>query len=101
MGRNNKPKGFRREKDEDLEPLDLIRVRKGVLKTEIKNGVEFSVQANTGTNLDGEKQWTCPFCNLMFGVGVSHVVVWEAATGPEKRRHFHNVCWKKFQGRLF
>ena len=100
MGRNNKPKGFQRNND-DEEPVDIVRLRDGIKTTVIKNGVEFSVQTTSGNNAEESKKWTCPFCSLSFGTGLSHVVAWESAYGPEKRRHFHDACWKKFQGRLF
>jgi hypothetical protein len=100
VGRNNKPKGFQRNND-DEEPVDIVRLRDGIKTTVIKNGVEFSVQTTSGNNAEESKKWTCPFCSLSFGTGLSHVVAWESAYGPEKRRHFHDACWKKFQGRLF
>jgi len=100
MGRNNKPKGFKRATDED-EPIDVIRLRDGIKKTVIKNGIEFSVQTTSGKTAEESKQWICPFCSISFGPGVSHLVAWESAYGPEKRRHFHIACWQKFQGRLF
>jgi hypothetical protein len=100
VGRNNKPKGFQRNND-DEEPVDIVRLRDGIKTTVIKNGVEFSVQTTSGNNAEESKKWTCPFCSLSFGTGISHIVAWESAYGPEKRRHFHDACWKKFQGRLF
>jgi hypothetical protein len=100
MGRNNKPKGLKRDDDDD-EPMDVIRLREGIKKSVIKNGIEFYVQTTSGNNAEESKKWICPFCSLTFGVGISHVVAWESAYGPEKRRHFHTACWTKFQGRLF
>ncbi|MBJ7280416.1 MAG: hypothetical protein JHD31_00880 [Rhodoluna sp.] len=99
MGRNNKPKGFSRGDDE--EPMDIAKLRDGIKKTVFKNGIEFSLQTTSGKTVDGAKTWICPGCNISFGPGISHVVVWESALGVGKRRHFHNVCWQKFQGRLF
>jgi hypothetical protein len=100
MGRNNKPKGLKRDDDDD-EPMDVIRLREGIKKSVIRNGIEFYVQTTSGNNAEESKKWICPFCSLTFGVGISHVVAWESAYGPEKRRHFHTACWTKFQGRLF
>lgn len=100
MGRNNKPKGFKKSEQDD-EPMDIIRLRDGIKRTEFKNGTEFYVQTTSGNNAEESKKWICPFCSLTFGTGIAHVVAWESAYGPEKRRHFHNQCWKKFQGRLF
>jgi hypothetical protein len=100
MPRNNKPRGFQRGSDDD-EPMDIARLRDGIKKTVIKNGIEFFVQTASGKNDEETKRWICPFCHLSFGPGLSHVVAWESEYGPEKRRHFHNACWQKFQGRLF
>jgi len=101
MPRNNRPKGFRKGDDDDDEPMDIARLRDGIKKTVYKNGVEFSVQTTSGKTAEETKRWICPFCSLSFGPGISHIVAWESAEGPSKRRHFHNVCWQKFQGRLF
>jgi len=98
MGRNNKPKGFSRGDDE--EPMDIARLRDGIKKTVFKNGIEFSVQTTSGKMADGDKIWKCPGCHITFGPGISHVVVWESALDVSTRRHFHNVCWQKYQGRL-
>lgn len=98
MPRNNRPKNSKRSEDD--EAMDLERVRSGIARTEIKNGIEFTVQTTAGRNAEETKRWICPFCNVSFGPGVSHVVAWESATGTHQRRHFHNECWKKFQGRL-
>jgi hypothetical protein len=32
--------------------------------------------------------------------GISHIVAWDSVRGVETRRHFHNACWKSFQGPL-
>ena len=100
MPRNNRPKGYKNSGDDD-EPMDIRRLRDGIAKTVMKNGIEFTVQTTSGRNADGDKRWICPGCNLNFGPGISHVVVWETDLGPQNRRHFHNVCWQKFQGRLY
>jgi hypothetical protein len=99
MPRNNRPKGFKGGDDD--EPMDIARLREGIARTEFKNGIEFTVQTTAGKNADADKKWICPGCNLTFGPGISHVVVWETDLGAGNRRHFHNVCWKKFQGRLY
>jgi len=100
MPRNNRPRGFRQPDDDD-EPLDLARLRDGIAKTVIKNGIEFTVQTTSGKKAEDGKTWTCPSCHIVFGPGISHVVVWETDLGPQNRRHFHNICWQKYQGRLF
>lgn len=98
MPRSNRPKNSKR-KDEE-ETLDLERVRSGIARTEIKNGTEFTVQTTAGRAAEETKRWICPFCQISFGPGISHIVAWESAAGPTQRRHFHNNCWKKFQGRI-
>jgi hypothetical protein len=81
--------------------MDIARLREGIAKTVFKNGVEFTVQTTSGRKAEDDKRWTCLGCNLVFGPGISHVVVWETAVGPQNRRHFHNGCWQKYQGRIF
>ena len=100
MPRNNKPKGFRRDNEDD-EPIDIARLRDGIAKTVIKAGVEYTTQTTSGRNAEEAKRWICPYCSLSFGPGIAHIVVWESAFGPSKRRHFHSSCWPKFQDRLF
>ena len=82
------------------EPLDLDRVRIGVKRTEIKRGVEYSVQTSSGQSAEEDKSWVCPHCNLAISKGQSHTVAWDSVRGVETRRHFHNSCWKAFQGPL-
>lgn len=46
------------------------------------------------------KQYVCPGCNAVIGVGESHEVVWSEDTilgaqyGIEARRHWHTSCWR-------
>jgi hypothetical protein len=37
---------------------------------------------------------------LQISKGLSHIVAWDELRGVETRRHFHNACWKSFQGPL-
>jgi hypothetical protein len=37
---------------------------------------------------------------LQIAKGVSHIVAWDEIRGVDTRRHFHNSCWKSFQGPL-
>jgi hypothetical protein len=37
---------------------------------------------------------------LQITKGISHIVAWDSVRGVETRRHFHNACWKSFQGQL-
>ena len=84
----------------EFQPLDLDRVRVGVKRTEIKRGVEYSVQTTSGQNAEQDKSWVCPHCNLAISKGQNHTVAWDSIRGVETRRHFHNSCWKAFQGPL-
>jgi hypothetical protein len=83
-----------------FQPLDLDRVRIGVKRIETKRGVEYSVQTTTGRNAEEDKSWVCPHCNLAISKGQNHTVAWDSVRGVETRRHFHNSCWKAFQGPL-
>ena len=98
MPRSNRPKNSKRNNEEDS--LDLERVRSGIARTEIKNGIEFTVQTTTGRAAEEGKSWKCPYCQISFGPGIAHIVAWETAGGTNDRRHFHTACWTKFQGRL-
>jgi len=83
-----------------FQPLDMDRVRIGVKKLETKRGVEYSVQTSIGQNAEDDKTWVCPHCNQSITKGQSHTVAWDSVRGVETRRHFHNACWKAFQGPL-
>jgi len=97
MPRSNRPK--RSKRDVEFEEIDLNRVRGGK-RSEIKRGVEYTVQPTTGANAEVGKSWTCPYCQLQIEIGTSHLVAWDELRGVESRRHFHNGCWTKFQGPL-
>ena len=84
----------------EFQPLDLVRVRIGVKRTELKRGVEYSVQTTTGAKAEDDKSWVCPNCHLGISKGQSHTVAWDSVRGVDTRRHFHNACWKTFQGPL-
>lgn len=99
MPRSNRPKGSKKRNDEPQE-LNLDLVRFGVRKTEIRRGVEYTVQTTNGANAEDSKTWTCPHCNLQIGRGVAHTVAWDTERGLDTRRHFHNQCWKSYQGPL-
>jgi hypothetical protein len=83
-----------------FQPLDLEKVRIGIKRTEFKRGVEFAAQTTAGARADDDKSWVCPNCNLSITKGQNHTVAWDAVRGVETRRHFHNACWKAFQGPL-
>jgi len=97
--RSNRPKRSKAREDV-TEELDFNAVRFGIRQTTIKRGVEYTTQTSVGANADETKTWVCPHCNLQIVKGVSHIVAWDEIRGPETRRHFHNACWKSFQGPL-
>jgi hypothetical protein len=97
VGRKNQS---RRGKREEPEALDLDRVRMGIRTTVIKGSISFTKQSHSGASAEEGKKWTCPFCNGTFGEGVAHVVAWETDLGPSIRRHFHSMCFSRWQGRI-
>lgn len=99
MGRPNRPKRGQPQRVEP-EELNLSLVRMGVRKTEIKRGVEYTVQTSVGANAEEDKTWVCPNCHLDISKGLSHVVAWDSVRGVDTRRHFHTACWKSYQGVL-
>jgi len=99
MGRSNRPKGSKPRQDEP-EELGLVVARLGVRRSELKRGVEYTVQTTVGANAEADKTWICPNCHLEISKGLSHLVAWDTVRGVETRRHFHNACWKSYQGVL-
>jgi hypothetical protein len=65
------------------------RLLAGWKRTEVRRGVEWTVQPVT-----------CPGCGGQIDVGVAHVVTWRAngvlgdAADLAARRHWHQHCWK-------
>jgi hypothetical protein len=53
-----------------------------------------------GTNAEEGKTWICPMCVVVIEQGVVHTVAWDVHRGVKSRRHFHNNCWKLFDGLL-
>jgi hypothetical protein len=99
MGRSNRPRNSRKH-TEQPEEIDLSAVRFGIRRTEIKRGVSYTTQTSVGASADDGKVWVCPHCHLQITKGLSHIVAWDEIRGIETRRHFHNACWKAFQGQL-
>jgi hypothetical protein len=99
MGRPNRPKRGQPNRAEP-EELNVSLVRLGARKIELKRGVEYTVQASIGANAEEDKTWVCPNCHLDISKGLSHIVAWDSVRGVETRRHFHNACWKSYQGVL-
>lgn len=98
MPRNNRSR--RAKGNSEPEELNLNVLRQGLRHTEFKRGVEHTVQSTSGRSEDGEKSWICPHCNLTISQGIAHTVAWDAHRGLDTRRHFHNACWKAWQGSL-
>jgi hypothetical protein len=80
--------------------LDPNRLRTLLPRFEIKRGVEFEVSQTSGNNAEEGKSWVCPVCVVLITPGLIHTVAWDTHRGPSSRRHFHNHCWKIFDGLL-
>ena len=100
MPRSNRPKRSKNSKREEPVEIDLDRALRGMKRTEVKNGVEYTVQTSSGANAEDGKTWICPHCHVTIQKGVTHIVAWDAHRDVSTRRHFHNACWKSFQGPL-
>ncbi len=90
----------RRQPEVRIEELDLNRVRLSLPKTELKRGVEYQVQQTNGRGAEEGKVWICPVCVINIEPGLTHTVAWDLHRGVQTRRHFHNHCWKLFDGML-
>lgn len=90
----------RSRKQEQHRELDLNLVRYLAPHIEVKRGVEYQVAQSTGANAEEGKTWVCPECSLTIEPGVVHTVAWGVVRGASTRRHFHNHCWKIFNGTL-
>ena len=90
----------RRQPPVRIEELDLNRVRLSLPRTETKRGAEFQVQQTNGLGAEAGKVWICPVCRINIEPGVIHTVAWDLHRGVSTRRHFHNHCWKLFDGVL-
>jgi hypothetical protein len=98
--RSNRPKRTKSGKNSEPEPMNLDVVRFGLKTSTVKRGVEYTVQTTTGALADDGKTWVCPECGISIAKGTAHTVAWDAVRGVDTRRHFHNHCWKVFQGPL-
>jgi hypothetical protein len=78
----------------------LDRMIAGFKRTEIKRGVEWSVQPVSAAQ--ALKSYTCPGCARTIEPGTAHLVAWRAdgvlgdAADLAARRHWHSHCWKVF-----
>lgn len=90
--------GSRRRRPERRNPdTSLDRLISGWRRTELRRGVEWSVQPIGPGRSD--KPYTCPGCSRQIEPGMAHVVTWreDGVMGPradlEARRHWHTHCW--------
>lgn len=98
VGRTNRPR--RAGKREQPEETSHKKALFGAKRLEMKRGVEYTVQTHSGASDDPAKTWTCPGCHILIQRGTPHIVAWSEDRGSDGRRHFHTVCWQKFQGTL-
>jgi len=84
----------------EYQELDLTRLRTSLPHIEVKRGIEFEVSQTTGSNAEEGKSWVCPMCVVLITPGDVHTVAWDTLRGVQSRRHFHNHCWKLFDGLL-
>ena len=97
MARGKKRRGAPKR---EYEELDVTRLRMSIPHTEQKRGGELQVQPTMGSNAEEGKTWICPVCVVLIEPGVVHTVAWDIHRGVQSRRHFHNHCWKLFDGIL-
>ena len=95
-----KGKKRRGQPQQDITELDLSRLKTSLPHTELKRGIEFQVQQTSGHNAETGKVWICPVCVISIEPGIQHTVAWDLHRGVQTRRHFHNHCWKLFDGML-
>lgn len=91
----------RRQPKQEYRELDFSMLKMSLPHVVTKRGIEFQVQQTTGVNAEEGKSWVCPVCSLSIEPGVSHTVAWDLHRGVQTRRHFHNHCFKIFDGELF
>jgi len=86
----------RPERPHDDDSLD--RLIAGWKRTEVRRGVEWTVQPISAPQ--AQKEYLCPGCARTVAVGTAHVVVWRAdgvlgdAADLAARRHWHTHCWR-------
>ncbi|MEY3966996.1 MAG: hypothetical protein RLZ96_522 [Actinomycetota bacterium] len=98
MQKDRRRRGRQHRQQRDL---DITRLRMSLPSVVQKRGVEFQVQQTTGANAEEGKSWICPVCSIDIEPGVVHTVAWDLHRGVNTRRHFHNHCFKIFDGELF
>ncbi|PJJ71793.1 hypothetical protein CLV46_1346 [Diaminobutyricimonas aerilata] len=96
MPRSNRPRGRRREPDDD--GLDLARALTGRLHTVTKRDGVWNVQPVGPAS--AVKIYVCPGCGGDVPPATAHVVTWRAdglfgeADDLAARRHWHIHCWR-------
>lgn len=91
------PRSNRRRRD-DEENTSLDRLLSGWKRSEVRRGVEWTVQPVSAAS--ATKTYRCPGCGAEIAPGVAHVVVWRAdgilgdAADLAARRHWHTACWR-------
>jgi hypothetical protein len=96
MPRSNRPRGRKREGDD--EERDFTQMLVGSRRTETRQGREWNVQPISAAK--AVKSYICPGCTLSIDAGLAHLVAWRAdgALGDSAslagRRHWHTHCWK-------
>lgn len=87
-------------KHPEYRELDVSLLKMSLPHTVVKRGVEFTVQQTNGSNAEAGKSWICPVCVISIEPGLMHTVAWDTHRGVQTRRHFHNHCFKIFDGLL-
>ncbi len=97
---NMRARRRRGSKEPQYRELDFSMLKMSLPHTVVKRGVEFTVQQTNGANAEEGKSWLCPVCVIAIEPGLNHTVAWDTHRGVQTRRHFHNHCFKIFDGLL-
>ncbi|HEX5541461.1 MAG TPA: hypothetical protein VFX60_07840 [Micromonospora sp.] len=83
-----------RHRRDPTPPLDMERVRRGVVSVQTWRDGEWQVRAIPGPG--AVKTYRCPGCDQEIRPGVAHLVVWPADGRGDlnDRRHWHTGCWR-------
>ena len=77
-------------------PLNVEAAMGGMRYEEGPSGATYKVRRISVA----KKEYLCPGCNGVIGIGQSHVVAWTEDTilgaqyGQDMRRHWHSSCWQ-------
>lgn len=92
------PRSRKRRPDPGRGDESLARLIAGWKRTEVKRGVEWTVQPISAPQ--AQKEYLCPGCGRTVAVGTAHLVIWRAdgvlgdAADLAARRHWHTHCWR-------